>query len=289
MKIKVYSISAFSKTDNGGNLAGVVLNSENLSQKEMQKIAFKVGFSETAFVKKSTKADFKINFFTPKEEVDLCGHATIATFVLMKSQGIIKCGKYLQEANAGVLEVDVDEESNIFMNQVLPVFYGKVDIKEIADSLNCNEDIINSYLPIEIVSTGLKDIIIPIRSLKCLFDIKPNLEKVTSISRKYGVVGYHLFTLETMDNGNANCRNFAPLYDIPEEAATGTSNGALACYLYKNKVIKENDIEHLIFEQGYSMNRPSKIIGSLNTKNGEIDKVQIGGSAIIIGEKEIEI
>lgn len=289
MKIKVYAVNAFSKKENGGNLAGVVLNSDNLSEKDMQQIAFKVGFSETAFVKRSNKADFKIKFFTPKEEVDLCGHATIATFVLMKSQGIIKSGKYFQETNAGVLEVDVDEESNVFMKQVLPVFYGKIDIEEIADSLNCNEDIINSSLPIEIVSTGLKDIIIPIRSLKCLFDIKPNFEKVASISRKYGVVGYHLFTLETIENGNANCRNFAPLYDIPEEAATGTSNGALACYLYKNKVIKENDIEHLIFEQGYSMNRPSKIIGSLNIKNGEIDKVQIGGSGVIIGEKEIEI
>ena len=63
--------------------------------------------------------------------------------------------------------------------------------------------------------------------------MKPDFEKITAVSKKYNVIGYHVFTLETKFDSTAHCRNFAPLYDIPEESATGTSYGALSCYLFK--------------------------------------------------------
>lgn len=81
MKIKVYKLNSFAKAKEGGNAAGVVLNADSLSEKEMAKIAAVLGFSETAFVLQSNVADFKLRFFTPNEEVDLCGHATIASFM----------------------------------------------------------------------------------------------------------------------------------------------------------------------------------------------------------------
>ena len=65
MSIKVYTLNSFAKTEGGGNPAGVVLNADHLSVDDMQKISAKVGFSETAFVKKSNKADFKVEFYTP--------------------------------------------------------------------------------------------------------------------------------------------------------------------------------------------------------------------------------
>jgi PhzF family phenazine biosynthesis protein len=104
MEIKVYTLNAFAKTDHGGNPAGVVLDPDSLSAHDMQKVAAKVGFSETAFVKKSNSADFKVVFFTPNGEVDLCGHATIATFYLLANKGIVQAGKYTQETKAGVLK-----------------------------------------------------------------------------------------------------------------------------------------------------------------------------------------
>lgn len=84
MKINAYTLNSFAKTKEGGNPAGVVTNADSLSEEEMRKIAAVLGFSETAFVLKSNAADFKVRFFTPNEEVDLCGHATIATFLLLQ-------------------------------------------------------------------------------------------------------------------------------------------------------------------------------------------------------------
>lgn len=287
MLYKVYTLNAFAKADNGGNPAGVVLNADALSEHDMQRIAAKVGFSETAFVKKSDNADFKVEFFTPNRQVDLCGHATIAAFYLMVNKGIIIPGKYTQETNAGILNVECRDDGVIYMSQQRPKFYEILDKKDIADSLNISEDEIMDDIPIQIVSTGLKDIFIPVKSLKILYHIKPDLDKVSNISKKWDASGYHIFTLETECGSTAQCRNFAPLYGIPEEAATGTSTGALSCYLYKYGLITEMNADNLIFEQGYSMKRPSEILASLTIKNKEVYEVKVGGIGLNIEEKEL--
>ena len=176
MEIKAYTLNGFGKTEKGGNAAGVVLKSENLSVKQMKLIAKEVGFSETAFVSSSNVADFKVRFFTPSEEVNLCGHATIATFYLLSELDIISPGRYTQETKAGVLDIEVMRDKTILMSQSLPEFFGIIDKVEIADSLNISVDNMTN-MPVEIVSTGLRDIIVPIRTLDSLLSIKPNFDK----------------------------------------------------------------------------------------------------------------
>lgn len=289
MIVKVYTLNAFAKSPKGGNPAGVVLGANNLSNEQMQKIAQEIGFSETAFVSKSNKADFRVQFFTPNGEVDLCGHATIATFFLMAQLKIIQVGKYTQETKAGVLNIELKPNGAIFMNQNVPQFFEKIDREEIAQSLNIPSEVIDSDLPIQIVSTGLKDILVPIRSLSDLHSIKPNFEKVSEISKKYDVVGYHLFTLETKFDSTAHCRNLAPLYGIPEESATGTSSGALSCYLWKHNKIDNQQSQNLVYEQGCSIKKPSKILVNLKIEEQKIVEVKVGGIAFNIQQKEIKI
>lgn len=289
MEIKVYTLDSFTKDSEGGNPAGVVLDADNLSEEQMKKIAKKVGFSEIAFVQKSEKADFKVRFFTPAAEVDLCGHATIAAFFLLANKGVIPEGKYTQETKAGILDIEVLGNGTVFMNQVPPQFFEEIDKKEIADSLNISEKEFHSELPIQIVSTGLREIFIPIKNLEILLSIKPNPEKILEISKKHDVVGFHVFTLETKLNSTAHCRNFAPLYEVPEESATGTANGALACYLFKHGRIKDEQANDLVFEQGYSVNKPSEILAKLKIENNEIKEIQVGGTATITKEMNIAI
>jgi len=98
-----------------------------------------------------------------------------------------------------------------------------------------------------------------------------------------------LFTLQSLNGSHAHCRNLAPLYGIPEESATGTSNGALACYLYKYDKINPKNTEHIVIEQGYSMEKPSEIIVSLAVQDKELLEVMVGGKALNISEIEVEI
>lgn len=302
MKVTVHILNAFTQTENGGNPAGVVLSADHLSESEMLAIAAKVGFSETAFVLRSDQADYRIRFFTPQAEVDLCGHATIAAFSLMLQEHRLlagagcppppgpscPCTALSQETNAGVLQVEIHAAGTVYMHQNRPLFCEEIDKGELSDSLNIHPDALMDQYPAQIVSTGLRDILIPVKTLDGLLGIKPDFHKIQAISRKYDVIGYHLFTLETMNSSTAHCRNFAPLYDIPEEAATGTSNGALGCYLYKYGLVSEDQAGQMTFEQGYSMQRPSEILTSLTVRNREIVEVKVGGVARKVGETTIE-
>lgn len=289
MKIKVYTLNSFAKTKEGGNPAGVVMNADSLSEEQMRKIAAVLGFSETAFVLQSNVADFRVRFFTPMEEVDLCGHATIATFYAMSSLNLLKQGNYTQETRAGILGIEIHNDNFVMMEQAIPLFGEVIEKEEVADSLHIGTDQIAADLPIQIVSTGLKDIIVPVTSMEILDAIKPDMKKVKEISQKYNVVGYHAFSMQSLHGANAYCRNFAPLYGIPEEAGTGTSSGALGCYLYHYGKINEEQASKILFEQGYSMQRPSEIRVSLAIKENEIYDVKVGGSAMNLTIREIEI
>lgn len=289
MKLNVYTLNSFAKTKEGGNPAGIVINADSLSEEEMRKVAAVLGFSETAFVLQSNAADFKVRFFTPNEEVDLCGHATIATFYAMSSLNLLKQGKYRQETRAGILGIEIHNDNFVMMDQSIPVFSEIIDKDEVADSLNISTSQISEDLLVQVVSTGLRDIMVPVRNIEILDAIRPEMNKVKEISQKYNTVGYHVFSLESLHSANAYCRNFAPLYGIPEESATGTSSGALGCYLYRYGKINEEQASNIIFEQGYSMKKPSEIRVSLMVKGNEILEVKVGGSAMNLSLTEIEI
>lgn len=289
MKINVYVMDSFAKTTGGGNPAGVVLNAETLLEAEMRKIASVLGFSETAFVSESAAADFKVRFFTPTEEVDLCGHATIGAFYAMSSLNLLPKGKYSQQTKAGILEIEILSDDFVLMEQSVPIFSQVVDRAEVADSLNINTSDISANLFPQVVSTGLRDIIVPIQNIGTIDKIKPDMKKIQELSGKHNAIGYHVFSLSSIHGADAYCRNFAPLYGIPEESASGTSNGALACYLYRYGLVDEVKAASLVFAQGYSMKKPSEVRASLTVRANKILAVKIGGSAMNLRQVEIEL
>lgn len=242
MKVHIYEIHAFTEGGKGGNAAGVVIQPgvSSLRSSQMLDISARMGFSETAFVMESDLADYKVRFFTPTEEVELCGHATIGTFWLLEHLGHLKGRQTLvQETKAGLLKIKVSSEE-ILMEQATPDFGPILEPEEIFWSLGLSENHQAPGLPVQIVSTGLKDILVPVNSIEALRSIQPDLEEIRKISEVNGVTGYHCFALAsghelTQETSRptvtAWCRNFAPLFGIAEESATGTSNGALAAYL----------------------------------------------------------
>lgn len=281
MKISVYVASAFSKDHKGGNKAGMVLLDTKLTTIQKMSIAKKLGYAETAFILKSKIADYKFEYFTPKEEVDLCGHATIGSFALLMHLNKLFKNQYTIETNSGLLSITI-KDNVILMEQNKPVYYDVVPLKELAGCFDVRD--IDSKYPIRIASTGLKDILIPIRSEEQLNTLQPNFARIKEVSKYYGVVGMHLYAF---NNNRIICRNFAPLYDINEESATGTSNCALACYLYECGYLQK---ETYVFEQGYALHSPSEILVNLSTNAGdEIEKVYVGGKGYYCETKCLNI
>lgn len=274
--MSLYKLTSFPKTEFGGNEAGVYLDADDLTKEDMLKIAKDVDYSETAFVMKSNKADFRVRFFTPLHEVDLCGHATIATFNLLRDLNEIKVGTYTQETKVGILDLVV-KKNEVYMGQPLPRFYEILKNSEL-NTCFTNHHFVSENLPIQVVSTGMKEIFLPVKDVETLNKLNPNFEEIIEFSIKHNVIGIHAFAL--CDEVDAYGRNFAPIVGINEESATGTSNGALACYLHKYVVKKHK----YVLRQGYSMNLPSEIISNLDYKDNVITKVFVGGTARRINE-----
>ena len=281
-------LKAFTYNDSGGNGAGVFLLDKELTSDEKQQIAADIGLSETAFVLMEDENNYNVSFYTPVCEVDLCGHATIATFFYLGLTGYIKgfneIKKVYQHTKLGRLDIDMVFKENIIdyvlMQQQTPQIYDEFDgddLAEIAESLNTgaeNIGIKDLIIRPTVVSTGLKDLIIPVKSRDILNKLDVSMKLIDELSHMYDVVGYHVYTVE---NNQVYARNFAPRVGIDEECATGTSNGALGCLLYGRNIISD---EFSVI-QGESMNEASQIFVKVEDINGTLD-VRVGGKASIV-------
>ncbi|MEG0613486.1 MAG: PhzF family phenazine biosynthesis protein [Clostridium sp.] len=296
---KAYIVNAFTHNELGGNKAGVVIDCEDLPSQDMANIAKDMNLSETAFVSKSNsnEYDYEVKFFTPSTEVDLCGHATIATFYTLAHLGHIKPNsnpiKLKQKTLAGILDIEIyydkNQVSSILMTQASPEFYSYIeDINPLCNILGISEieaGIEGHLSKPMIISTGLKDIMFPVKSLDTLKKISPNFEKLKEYTDNLNLVGLHAFTLETENpTSSVSTRNFGPSVGIDEESATGTSNGALCAYLMKHNIIAFEDNLNLWCEQGYYMNNPSEIIckGEITSNDFIIKVGGIGSIETII-------
>ena len=284
MQTQLHTVSAFTAQGKGGNLAGVVLNADKLSKTQKQRIAKQANYSETAFISLDSQVDFSISFFTPTEEVDFCGHATVALFYLLLKQNIILAGNYQFSAKAGLFSVTVMENLEVIVQQALPKTLANFSACTIAPLLDIAPKALQHQLPIEALSTGLVDLIVPI-PLGLLDEIKPNLALIKAFCSENNIIGLHLFELNDKTSSiTASCRNFAPLVGIDEESATGSACGALACYLYQHL-----NIDSFMFEQGRSMNCLSLLNAAVSTKENEITCIEVGGFSKLIKSEVIEL
>jgi PhzF family phenazine biosynthesis protein len=278
-----YKVSAFSKKPYAGNPAAVVLNAEALGDDTMLTIARDANVTETCFLSTSEKADFKARYFTPTQEVDLCGHATIASIHVLVEQGIIKPEDKVQltlETLAGVLEVEVERRSDgflVWLTQAEPRFTpASIEKSEAASLLGISERSLGD-LPIEVVSTGLPALLVHLSRREELLRLKPDFPGIAQACARAKAAGIYAFAL----SGNeAEARFFAPLCGIDEDPVTGTAAGALLAYLLRYRAFKGR---RLIISQGKVLRRE----GEIYAEPCEDGRVRVGGYATTFLRGEI--
>lgn len=283
---------AFSDKIFGGNPAGVVLipdGKEYPEEEIMQKTAAELRYSETAFIRKLGEGRFQFRYFTPVEEVDLCGHATIGGCGALEHLGLIREGdEIMAETRAGELRIGV-KNGKVLMDMAEPkrlsVIDGAKDLEELYGILGIQYDGGDGLFP-EKISTGLPDIMLPVKDHDTLDRMNPDMAKLSKLSEVYGVTGVHAFTLDAQEGTFCSTRNFSPLCGIDEEAATGTASGALTYYFYLHKMIGSPSSISMI--QGEIMGRPSKITAELAEMPDGV-RIRIGGNTAVLAEGEIYI
>ena len=289
--IKVYHYDAFSKKPNKGNPAGVVLNGDDLTETEMQDVAFKVGFNETAFPISSDRADLRIRYFSPKQEMELCGHATMATIYALKTNGWLENKTELTiETNVGVLPIRItkneQKEIHITMKQALPQFKKFEGSRyDLAKAIGIEEVDFDDELPIMYGSTGAWTLLIPIKSLDIFNKMEPNNKVFSSILNEIPNASVHPFCLESYyEEADMHGRHFSSTFSgTIEDPVTGTASGVMGAYFAKY-IKKECDMPiNLIVEQGQEMNKDGHMIVNVAENN----EIEITGNAVYV--KEIDI
>lgn len=287
MEVKVAIVDAFVDGDKGGNPAGVVLNSDNLTCDQKLSIASQVGLSETAFISQSSTADFKLDFFTPQKQIAHCGHATIASFSYLSQLNLVPQTNTSKETIDGNRSIIV-EDGYAYMEQLAPR-YTEIDeeIPTVLAALGLSsQEVIASPI---IANTGNSFILVGVKDIATLNRIDADEAMINTLSEQYDLIGFYVFTIETNISGrDASTRMFAPRYGIKEEAATGMAAGPLACYLYDYMHITQ---DKFAIEQGYSMPvaSPSCIDVTIALENGAIISLLAGGTGVVSRYQTVEI
>jgi PhzF family phenazine biosynthesis protein len=269
-ELDIWLVDAFTEEPLRGNAAGVILDAEGLSDEDCHRISAEVGASESAFVfpGKEEGADFHVRFFTPTQEVDLCGHATVAAFWAMATEGRIPLeegpNRLVMQTAIGNLPVWVDtrggKPERVRMGQRVPRFETpEINADKLAAILGVGRKQVLEDQPVEIVSTGLRSLHIPLAGLSGFGELRPLRRSLIDLSTNLDVGTIQVFCLEAEGEGvQAHCRVFAPALGIEEDPVTGTAAGALGTYIVRHGLLPEgkDGITHIKVEQGLEMGRP---------------------------------
>jgi trans-2,3-dihydro-3-hydroxyanthranilate isomerase len=254
----------------------------------MQAIALEMNLSETAFVRKSKVADFAARYFTPAEEIPMAGHPTLAVAFGLVDTGRLavqqEYARFSLELKAGIIPVDIylqdSKVQRIMMTQKKPEFKKVYPPGEILPVFGLAlDDLLNGF-PIQTVSTGTPQLMIPLRSPDALRRARLDIPAYLDLRARSDFFSPHLFCLEgATKEGSTFARHFGTPPDTLEDPFTGSATGGMAAYLWHYGLMDRNQF---IAEQGHWMKRPGRAYVEIEGARDEIEKVRVGGEAVAV-------
>ncbi len=294
-------VDVFTAKPFGGNPLAVFPNAEGLTMEEMQQLAREMNLSETTFVlpPRAAGADFKVRIFTPAKELPFAGHPVVGTHWVLAHLGRVELHEPVTrvhlELGVGVLPADLHVKDGrveqVVMTQGHPTFHAMLeDVSELALGLGLPPDAITeTRLPIQVVSTGVPQMMVPVRSLAEVQALGAGQLNVAALSRACHAAGTEcvmVFTFETeQPESTVHVRMFAPLLGVPEDPATGSANGALGAYLVRHRAVPVTEpTTFIVSEQGAELGRPSTLYIEADSVGDEITAVRVGGQVVPVAE-----
>jgi PhzF family phenazine biosynthesis protein len=246
----------------------------------------------------------RLRFFTPSQEMDLCGHATVASLFMLDDRGMVSSDRLLIETRAGILPVTLNRENGrteIGMQQALyqeENFEGS--LSALADAVGLTEQDLDERYPVVYGSTGSWTLLLPVKHLDTFRRMKPDNRRFPEILTQKPKASIHPFCLETIHpEASMHGRHFSSPYSgTVEDPVTGTASGVMGVYYrkhiekapeYPGDPITQNTPggkrREIIVEQGQEMGRDGIIRVCL--PEGPSDAVRICGTAVFVKEFEI--
>jgi trans-2,3-dihydro-3-hydroxyanthranilate isomerase len=292
MKRRLYTLDVFTSKPFAGNPLAVVTDGDGLTAKKMQAIAREMNLSETVFIQRPTnnRALARLRIFTTTQELPLAGHPVIGTWFLLAELGVVPASEgsvhILQQTGAGILPVEFTFHNGrpvrVTMTQK-PARFLRVPFSRaaLAATLGLKPSDLVPSLPIEFVSTGIANVMVPVTRTAVLSRIQMNMRALAQLIAPHGTMAY-CFAIE--GRGRVRSRGMLP-WGIMEDPATGSAAGSLGAYLVHHGQLKSS--EPLLVTQGVEMGRPSEIHVEVVAEKEKLTP-KVSGSAVRIFEGEIE-
>lgn len=295
MNYPFMQVDAFTDRALGGNPCAIIFDADDLADATRLAIARENNLSETAFVVRSDIADFGARYFTPAEEIPLAGHPTIATVFALIDSGRLKLTSDLTtislELKVGPIRVEIQSVAgvprHIIMSQKQPQFLQTYDPGDILPVFGLSIEDALPNAPIQTVSTGTPQLMVPVTNLDALRRLNGNAAEFTRLHQRSDFFSVHFFTVQGVTaQGRTFARHFAPPPDVFEDPFTGSATGGMAAYLWHYGLI---DQPTFIAEQGHWLHRPGQATVEVVGPREAIETVKVGGGAVTVIRGEITI
>jgi trans-2,3-dihydro-3-hydroxyanthranilate isomerase len=291
MQIPFITVDVFTDRKFGGNPLAVVPDAAALTGAQMEAIATEFNLAESTFVlpPQNPSHTAQVRIFTPRAELPFAGHPNLGTaYVLAKEserQGRAVSDPMIFEEKAGLVRLSLIKEGAAVVGARLapPQLLARgADIKADTVAAACSlavSDIETANHSPCIASCGIPFALAELKTRPALAAAQPRAELFTKELQADRVTGALLYVKERSGGFDLEVRMFAPLYGIPEDAASGSANVALAALLASLR--PEGDLKlHLRIGQGIDMGRPSLLEASAEKENGKITALSIGGRCV---------
>ena len=270
----------FTDTALQGNQLAVFTDARGIPEATLQPLAREINFSETVYVYPAEQGGHaRIRIYTPAAEIPFAGHPTLgAAFILAAP---LQLGEINLETGMGIVPVRLEREGPRitfgWMNQPIPTVQPYERVDDLLAALGLKE----SVLPVEIYDNGLHHVYVALGSEDEVAHLEPNLQALAHLP---DVLGINCFAGE---GARWKTRMFAPAGGVPEDPATGSAAGPLACHLARHGRIAFGD--QIEISQGAEIKRPSKLYARVEGSPEQIEKVEVGGSAVIVARGEFKL
>jgi len=296
-EFEYWQVDVFTSERFSGNPLVVVPDADDLTTQDMRKIAWEMNVPETTFVVAPRVEDsiYRMRAFTPTTELPFTGHPAIGAHWVMAEMGRVPLeegiNKIQYEQGVGPMSADfhvVDGElDHIMIDTCPPLFLAELkDANDLARGLGVNAtEITGTRLPIQVVSTGMPQLMVPMQSLAAVQRLDANEMSLTFLNRVLQSLGSNFIMVFTTETGRpdvtTHVRGFGHSVGIPEDPVTGNANGALGAYLVRNGVIPlGGPTVRYISEQGSEVQRPGTVIVEVDHEHGTPKGVRIGGPVV---------
>ncbi len=279
MDVSFRIVDVFAERPFSGNQLCVVPEPpEGMSTEQMQTLAQEIGFSESTFVEQASGAGYRMRIFTPDSELAFAGHPTLGTAFVLASEGRVDTS-VVQTTSVGQVPVDVDVDRGSATMTQLPAVFGEgpQDIDLIARGAGLSVEDLHPDLPVQVVSTGARALIVPIRDVETLRRAERGGRWCAEAAERSGADWIYLFVIR--GDGDVLARMFDPSGAIGEDPATGSAAGPLGAYLAARGLAGMPG--SVLISQGEQVSRPSLLHVEADAEGS---RVRVGGGVRIVGE-----